>query len=1056
MSKHKKKGHVVIMRRFTEAPTKAITMRATPPIYPHIAAGLWKLSATYQPNSSARAIEIDGKLEEAKMRLQSVGVRNLNQVGNLSIHENREIRPGLIAPAGFRSEVLRDMRDHSDFGYMTATVPTLAPTESLIIADKLDLTNATLVIDRNHVTHLWIVVRSFIAAQGAHIRYRPEVHEAVGNKGIDGSLAWPNFNPGECQSSTGHFANNGGDGGSGGEGFQGPAGLNAPDLTVCALEVDAMPDIHLSGQEGGRGGAGGRGADGGNGQRGRTSKSGFWACEWGCGYGGNGGRGGDGGKGGRGGAGGRGGNVTFATQEKNLAKLVTARAFILNNGPGNGGKPGPHGDPGIGGGWGEAGCNAGGHCDPEPDRHGQKGSNGQIPAEYPPIGDTGAEGTLAYDVITEDEWNEKLNGPWLVSLQPNSSFAGDTIVAHGLNFVRNSEVLIGTRSSPATFLSEKEISFTIPNDLEGRRYLVQVRTPDGDISNEVELALRPYINEVAGEFSPGGKIDILGTAFAAGAVILVDGNSLLTQWESITHLTGILPFGGPITPGGTMIIVVRNPDGLESNASTATRRASLDSGFRASRHGYGFNNFSIGNPSWETFLQTFGSEEVAGQILEHPIFTGAFFQFYKWFLGGRAKGGGHCSGIAATSLQRFNQGKDGLYNETTMEDNKPYYPPSISPALLARLDITQGRVLSRELILHYAEQSKLGVDSIEKAIRAIEGDFRNGLGENSARILCFIPSGTIWEIFADETVRDAFMASHAVVPTRIVYKDQSGSLNGARLYVYENNAKRKDIDYFLQLESKGGKIHFKYNFNSKINSDNGFTLGTATLQEQLLTDVDLPFSGNGGLDSFILDLILSPANICVEDISGKIVGHKDGKWYSDGNLGYICPWAPNYMLVRPGSSHTRTVTGIGNGKYTYSSIHPNGKSIALRDVPCSSNTVDVISTDANLKQITIQSNESRPINFHIAESLSNGEIRHIELSYNLTRNVKSSLVVEQELNGGSLAPQMPANIHVGLRKFQGNVVIEEAEYDAQVLPGKRLILPQQMWGNINNVTFRVV
>ena len=89
---------------------------------------------------------------------------------------------------------------------------------------------------------------------------------------------------------------------------------------------------------------------------------------------------------------------------------------------------------------------------------------------------------------------------------------------------------------------------------------------------------------------------------------------------------------------------------------------------------------------------------------------------------------------------------------------------------MRELDVAQGRVLSEELITHYADQGQEGVAGVEKTVRKIEQDFRDGLGENSARVMCFIPSGNVWDIFADPAYRDAFMSAHCVVPSRALIR----------------------------------------------------------------------------------------------------------------------------------------------------------------------------------------------------------------------------------------------------------------------------------------------
>lgn len=1070
-----------VIRRSPVRVTRPVPARPSAPRFPAISEGLWKLAVANYPGFRQKwVLELPSPaiLDQAKAKLQSLRIDNFNQVGDMILMHNLVInRPGLIAPEGFGSQLARAPR-RITLPYsgpiprhlMMAAVTSWPQTESVIIADELDLTNKTITILRDQVTHLWIIARRLKASTGARITYEPLVNLKVGAKGAPGTPnpGNPNYNPNARQSSSNFKrAHDGGDGNPGAPGEHGPTGKNAPDLTICVLEIDAMPDIILPGQQGGRGGAGGRGANGGNGQRGRDSRVTYFLgapvnCSSGPGWGGYGGRGGNGGKGGRGGPGGDSSDVTIATKEDQITQLITASPFILNNGPGAGGEPGPQGAPGNGGKGGAAGKRTGWPCSEEPHRRGRDGERGHRTGDLG-RGDEGSPGQIKYTIITREDWELKLEAPWIESLDPFIGFAGDQVIIHGLHFVNGTEVIIAGRTLPATFNYAEQLTFLVPQDLAGGEHLVQVRTPDGDTSNSAPFSIRPFIGEILKNGSPtnsvhaGDTVSIIGRSFNPGAAVYANDRTLQETWISSAQLNVEIPAVQGEDPGGDMRFIVHNPDGLESNEVTIVRLPSLDSSFRAIPNGYAFENFSIGKPTWGCYLETFGSDEIGGELILHPILTGAFYLFYEWFLS--TPGHGHCSGMSATALQYFHQGGSDLHSQ---HPSSHADPPPISSQLMRRLDVTQGRVLSRELVTHYADQGQEGINSVEKSIRKIEEDFRDGLGESTARVLCFIPSGSIWDVFADEQTRNAFLRCHCIVPTRIVYPDSSRSLNGAKLFIYDCNRPDND-NLFLELFEKNGKIHFKYTdgFGYGYSSESGFTLSNATLQKQLIDDVDLPFSGpsaTAALMAFFIDLILSPARIRVEDDAGKVLGFKDGKMHSDPNLGYVCPWLENYLLVRVDAGLTRRrIIGEEDGKYTYMSNHPSGRSVTIKDALCSSTTEDVVTIDSEFANVEIQTSEGKALDLHLAEALEDGAVRYVNLSYQMRQNEITKLTLPEVLDGlNVLTPNRDIDVHLVIRHFHGNRLIEERSIDATIAADKRLELPRGMWGDVANFQVNIL
>ena len=113
-----------------------------------------------------------------------------------------------------------------------------------------------------------------------------------------------------------------------------------------------------------------------------------------------------------------------------------------------------------------------------------------------------------------------------------------------------------------------------------------------------------------------------------------------------------------------------------------------------------------------------------------------------------------------------------------------------------RIDSVQGRMLSKEMIVHCAERSRAGIDRVVQSVREIEADMLDGMAEPTARVLCFSRRAT----------------SGRCSPTRGPRRVDEQPL------------------HVIELADSGGKRGFSY---SGFGSGNGFTLGTGTLHEVL-------------------------------------------------------------------------------------------------------------------------------------------------------------------------------------------------------------------------------
>jgi len=987
--------------------------------------------------SDVRVVHLPNALDDAKVKMNSVGVTALDQVGNLRLTGNLRITQGasLIANRQF----IEDRGLHAIPHVMMPIGIQMAKAagnqrESVILADELDLTNKTIEIDRKYVSHLFIIARKIKAMSGAKITYRPLVNPNPGKRGNTGRNG-TSFDRNNSHNKL-HHAPNGGSGRNGENGLLGPDGVDAPYLNIYVLEMDGIPDIILPGQKGGQGGRGGKGGKGGDGERGRNSKRNKYRtnCKNGPGYGGHGGNGGDVGKGGKGGTGGDGSNILIATLEENIVDTEKAwNNSLYNISAGKGGDPGAQGDfPGKRGLGGLPGKNTAGFpCKSESGRGGKDGQDGKTEDEnWNPIGnlgsgDHGSVGEIEFNPITREEWELELDSPWITTISPNTGFPGREVDINGQHFVKNSKVYYekqeeqtstGTALNPE-FLSDEKLKFTVPIDTQHGENCLYVITPDNDTSNSVPFHVQPQVDiiEMDGiqvtSVSPGNVIKIRGRAFSSEASIYYRKEWLSPDSVEGNHtITLTLPTIEGENDGGETYIQVQNEDGLKSDKVKLLLLPTRDSGFRANPNGFAFENFKHGDPSWRTFRATFGTEEIVKEAIRHPILLGAFYIFYTKYLNGDLDAH-KCTGISGTSLRRFHEGVGNLYGAYPVSTASP---PPISGDLMRELVIAQGRLLSKELLIHYAVQGQEGIDRIARTIRDIEADFDDLRGVSTARTLSFIPSGNVW----DSGYYDRLKESHCVVPTRIVYPDRSKNLHGARLQVYDCNYPDNDSRVIELFVKNDGKLHFRY--HDEFSSEDGFTLGTANLKLALLDDVDLPFSGPFGTGLFTLDVLASPAWLRIEANGGGLLGYKDGKIYTDPNLGYVSPFVPNYILTNAEheKSFKRVIHGFADGKYDFMSFHPNGKSVTLEDVDVNANTRDMIEISSDFSRMQIaNSDPDKEFRLHLGEKIEEG-IRIASAGFVIKQNEVVSLDVRPGMSSIALnTPNRDIQIELDIRSI---------------------------------------
>lgn len=831
----------------------------------------------------------------------------------------------------------------------TFVLQNLPVNSSVIIAGILDLTNIKLTVDP-HVETLYIIAEKIVCGPNATITWsRPggttparADDPNLNGRGWSGVQTKPDSRDGL----------DGGHGSPGGPGIAGRAGNNAPKLEIWVKNMDAIPTIDLNGEggiEGGRGQRGGSGGSGGNGSGGKR----IWVFDWVCvsdpGDGGNGGFGGPGGPGGPGGRGANGGKITIGVLEGTLESTVTSRSFKIKNQGGPRGRGGDGGPGGLGGRGGASG--AGDTCHDA--KNGVQGANGQPGAAGPDGSHDGADGDITFFEFTEEEWEEQLTRPWIMDIAPDEVFPGDKLTIKGSAFTTDDRVVLGNNVLTPTVNADESISVTVPMNAPGGLAAVFVRRSDGVVSNRINVGIKPQLDPIARALVQGAQGEVSGRAFSAGASVLVNGSSIPATESTATSLKFVMPgTGGVGSSGGTVEVQVRNPDGRVSNMRTVSLPGILEIPFTYGKHNLSFRNFTDGVPDWSTYEDTYGAAEVWHELLDpifgHPVLTAAFYAFYHYFLKGEANGGlatGFCTSMSAMVADRLWQG---------LEDTVTLQKGQVHKALTA----IHGRLLSREALLTFHDQGREEAARIERSAREIEATFLRGTDRHNAPLLFFIPSGEVW----DSQYFDKLGRSHCVMPYRFVYpagrplpqltpdgSSTTSDLDGVEMFVWDCNQPVTDASK-VRFRRDGSKLLYDYlpdGTNPQFNFEQGVTLGMMTNGRYHLSDVDLPFSGPFGLTRFILDFILSPAELQVTNAEGKRTGTFGGKIVSEIPGSHPLYLVKGGYMLPAGEAYVRKFVGTAGGKYTFNTIMPEGMSIALENVDTVAGQEDALSIGAD-------------------------------------------------------------------------------------------------------------
>ena len=709
------------------------------------------------------------------------------------------------------------------YAYSINTIPV---DSAVMIGGTIDLTNTTLIVEPS-VSTFYLIADKLVCGPNATVTWR-RPGGTTPPRSDDPDLNGTNWS-GVHTAGGSRDGLDGGDGSPGGPGIAGANGYNAPSLEIWAKEITKMPTIDLNGEDGIKGGRGQGGGKGGHGADGHVGEKTCFIWCW-CsedpGDGGDGGDGGNGGKGGSGGNGGNSGRVTVGVLEGTIQNTITAGPFTIKN---QGGPAGVGGDggPGGAGGWGGV-SGIGEYCHDAVDGH--NGAQGQPGSSGSPGSSKGLDNELEFFEFTEDAWNDLLTRPWLSDVTPPYAFPGDTIILRGSKFSSNDTVMLGNVGLSPTVNADESVSVDVPLDIGGGQKTLFVKRTDGTESNRLLLYIKPQLDSFS-TLTQGAEITLNGRAFLSGASVLVDGSANPSTSVTANQVKFRMPgTGGAGSSGGTVALQVKNPDGLVSNSRSASIPAILEIPFKFGMHNLPFKNPTDGVPTWSTFEDTFGAAEVWHELLDpvfgHPMLTGAFYLLYEYFLKGKSNGGlatGFCTAMSSFVADKF---------WTGATDTITIQKPSIHTLLTA----IHGKLLSRESLIHFHDQSREEISRVEKTYREIEATFLRGCDRYNAPMLFFIPSGAIW----DSGYIDGLGDSHCVFPYKFVYPSPhpgpqlsadmtttTTDPDTVELYVWDCNEPTSD-NCKLVFKRNGNRIDFEYYPNQttpKFSSQSKITLG---------------------------------------------------------------------------------------------------------------------------------------------------------------------------------------------------------------------------------------
>jgi hypothetical protein len=135
---------------------------------------------------------------------------------------------------------------------------------------------------------------------------------------------------------------------------------------------------------------------------------------------------------------------------------------------------------------------------------------------------------------------------------------------NGSGFVQGSRVSFNLNNMPTKLVSSSQLRAAIPASaiaIAGNPYVV-VTNPDGSTSAALTFTVIPSLGTVTPPSLPAGSnaltLNVTGTGFAPGSVVLVNGSARVTVFESSNSLQATL-LPSDLAQGGTLNITVMNP-----------------------------------------------------------------------------------------------------------------------------------------------------------------------------------------------------------------------------------------------------------------------------------------------------------------------------------------------------------------------------------------------------------------------------------------------------------------------------------------------------------------
>jgi hypothetical protein len=349
------------------------------------------------------------------------------------------------------------------------------------------------------------------------------------------------------------------------------------------------------------------------------------------------------------------------------------------------------------------------------------------------------------------------------------------------------------------------------------------------------------------------------------------------------------------------------------------------------------------------------------------------------FLKGKGNGGlatGFCTSLASLVTDRFWLGRTDT--------------PTVQKADVHRMQTAiHGKLLSRQSLLHFHDQGREGIDRVEQTYREIESTLLRGCDRQNAPPLFYIPAGEVW----DSGYFDKLSSSHCVMPFKLLYPtgralptltpDGSSSISdpdGVQMFVWDCN-KPTNPNCRLVFRRESGKIHYDYfpdDATPEFRSTDGITLGMMRHGDYMLADHDPPFNGPFGLTAFVIDFLLSPADLQVTDENGLRTGNFNGQLRAEIPGSHLCYLAPGAYLLPANTALSRNITGSAAGQYSYCSLLPDGGSILIEKVVTAPGHIDQLHVNADGTQVRFTPAANKSFDITLAR-LVNGQSRAMSI-----------------------------------------------------------------------------